>query len=356
MFSQQLPVSKNTKISVLTVGVADESHSLYGHTALRLKDTSIGYDLVYNFGIFDFRTPNFMLKFIKGDLQYFAAAYSFTDFEAAYHQENRSIYEQVLNLSLAQKTKIAANLYYKLAPENNLYTYKFIDRNCTTKVIDVLHESLGAICITKNNSKNETYRTVLFPYSSTHFWEQLGINCIFGKRVDEAATTLFLPFDLLDALKESKYQNQKLVNATTTLFKAERTPYFSFFDTIYFFCLLLVAIILIRKKALVLTYFAMLGLLGIFFIGVGFYSFHQEVLWNYNVLLFNPLYLFLIYFLIKKQAKRIKITSDLIRISLLIYLVFVLSKAHIWLVLPIIVTNFILLFRLKKQNLRTQTN
>jgi hypothetical protein len=100
----------------------------------------------------------------------------------------------------------------------------------------------------------------------------------------------------------------------------------------------------------------MLGLLGIFFIGVGFYSFHQEVLWNYNVLLFNPLYLFLIYFLIKNQAKGIKVTSDLIRISLLIYLVFVLSKAHIWLVLPIILTNFILLFRLKKQNLRTQTN
>jgi hypothetical protein len=45
--------------------------TLFGHTAVRI-DTEHFIDLVYNYGAFDFNTPNFVAKFIKGDLQYFA--------------------------------------------------------------------------------------------------------------------------------------------------------------------------------------------------------------------------------------------------------------------------------------------
>ena len=109
-YSQTYPITENTKISVLTVGTANESHSLYGHTALRIYDSKTNIDIVYNYGMFDFNTENFMLKFVKGDLQYYAAAYPYQDFEYNYHEENRSIYEQVLNISLSEKQQLFEKL------------------------------------------------------------------------------------------------------------------------------------------------------------------------------------------------------------------------------------------------------
>lgn len=131
------------EVSVLTVGTADESHSLYGHTALRVKNNTTQTDLVYNYGMFDFSTPNFVLRFVKGDMQYFAAAYPYADFEYTYRYENRSIYEQKIHLSNAQKKKLLMALENSIKGEEKFYTYKFIDRNCTTKVVDVINEAIG---------------------------------------------------------------------------------------------------------------------------------------------------------------------------------------------------------------------
>ena len=154
-FSQSL-VSDNTIVSILTVGTADASHSLYGHTALRIKDDNKNIDLVYNYGMFDFSTPNFMFKFVKGDLQYYAAAYPYDDFEYSYRVENRSIYEQVLNLSNAEKEALINKLDVSLSSDDKFYTYKFIDRNCTTKVIDVVNGVLEGKPIVKKNVDSKT--------------------------------------------------------------------------------------------------------------------------------------------------------------------------------------------------------
>jgi hypothetical protein len=77
----------------------NESYS-FGHTAIRISDPSQFIDLVYNYGAFDFNTPNFVAKFTKGDLQYFAVAHPYTDFINDYTYERRSVYEQELNIPL----------------------------------------------------------------------------------------------------------------------------------------------------------------------------------------------------------------------------------------------------------------
>ena len=109
-YSQQYKLSEYAQVSVITVGVADQVYELYGHTAIRIKDSKLGIDLVYNYGMFDFATENFMLKFAKGDLQYFAAAYPYEDFEYSYKQDNRSIFEQILNISTIEKQKLFEKL------------------------------------------------------------------------------------------------------------------------------------------------------------------------------------------------------------------------------------------------------
>jgi len=76
-FSQTYPLSPESKVSILTCGSGEQLHSIFGHTAIRIQEPSRNIDIVYNFGMFDFRTPNFYLKFVKGDMQYFVANSSF---------------------------------------------------------------------------------------------------------------------------------------------------------------------------------------------------------------------------------------------------------------------------------------
>lgn len=345
-FSQQSPISEKTAISILTVGTADESHSLYGHTALRIKDSISNIDIVYNYGMFDFKTENFVLKFAKGNLQYFAAAYPYADFEYSYRLDNRSIYEQVLNLSFKEKQLLFDKLNASLFSEDKFYTYKFIERNCTTKIIDIVNDVLENKPITKKNISSKTYRDVLNPYTDNHFYMQLGTNIIFGQKVDNQAKILFLPLDLYDNLKAISYKNKPLVTKTNIIFDANRTTTFSFLDSIYSLICFLLLCVFLNTKVTNSIYFLVLGIIGLLFSAIGLYSFHKELLWNYNVMLFNPLFIILVYFIIKNNIKWIKKLSILCIITLCVYTVYMFTKIHFINVLPIIVSTLILLFRL----------
>ncbi|MEO8516054.1 MAG: DUF4105 domain-containing protein [Flavobacterium sp.] len=345
-FSQQSPITDNTKVSILTVDVADEAHSLYGHTALRIQDSRMGLDLVYNYGMFDFRTENFVLKFVKGDLQYYAAAYPYADFEYSYMEDNRSIYEQVLNMSLTEKQQLFLKLNTSLSSQERYYTYKFIDRNCTTKVIDIVNDVLQNKPIVKRNIDSRSYRDVLFPYADNHFYEQLGIDIIFGKKVDNQATIMFLPLDLMDNLNKTVYNGKPLVSETKTLFKANRKNEFSFGNSIYSLIVVLLVFVILNKKTTNIIYFSLLGFVGLLFSCIGLYSSHSELLWNYNVLLFNPLLLFLVFFIMRNDTKWIKKISWICLSLIGIYTLYMFTKIHLLIVLPIVIATSILLLRL----------
>ena len=131
--AQLAPLSPKATVSVLTCATGNESYSLFGHTAVRIADPEQFLDVVYNYGAFDFSTPNFVAKFAKGDLQYFVVADSFSEFIGRYQYEGRSVYEQKLRLSLPLKQQLFDQLNKTLQSEERFYTYKFIDRNYLTK-------------------------------------------------------------------------------------------------------------------------------------------------------------------------------------------------------------------------------
>lgn len=346
LFSQTLLLSEQAEISILNCGLGDESYSLYGHTALRVKDKNQNLDLVFNYGTFDFNTSNFIFKFVKGDLQYFVSAYSYADFDYSYHYEQRSIYEQKLNLNQSQKQELFDKVYNSLYSEEKYYTYKFIDRNCTTMVIDKVNSTIKKNTIENIKPITKTYREVLYPYQKDHFFLNLGINIMFGTKVDQPSEKLFLPLDLITSLE----QNEILAQPKVTLYEAPKSNFTpSIFDSIYTIIIVLGLMVLARKNWLTNSYFFITGLFGIFFCLVGLYSFHEEVLWNYNALLFNPCYLLLFYFILKKQAQRIKLIAKLIFIMHLIYLAIMLNKIHLGLVAPFLVANMLLLFQILRK-------
>jgi Domain of unknown function (DUF4105) len=346
-FSQQTSITENTKVSILTVGLADDVSSIYGHTAIRIQDSRSGIDLVYNYGMFDFRTENFVLKFVKGDLQYYAGAYPYSDFEYSYQVANRSIYEQTLDISLAEKQQLFEKLNTSIFTQERFYTYKFIDRNCTTKVIDIVNSVLEKKPIVKKNIDDKTYRDVLYSYTEKQFYQRLGINIIFGEKVDQQETKIFLPLDLLENLKNISYKNKPLAAEMKVLYEAsKKETHFSFFDSIYSLIILLLVVVILNKKVITVIYFSILGIVGLLFFIVTFYSFHKEVLWNYNMLLFNPIYLVLVYFIIRNNEKWTKKIVISVLIALGLYTVYMLNKIHLLIVTPMILASAILLLRL----------
>ena len=345
-FSQSNSLTETSKVSIITCGTGNESYSLYGHTGIRIKDSLRGIDIVYNYGAFDFETPNFMLKFVKGDLQYFVTTNSYQDFEYSYKYENRSIYEQELDLSLEQKQKLFQNLNSSLFSEERFYTYKFIDRNCTTMVIDKINEILGEKIITSIKPITISYRDILYPYLENHYFEKLGINIIFGEKVDRSAETLFLPLELHKVLKSSEYNNKPLVCKNTTIFEAEKIKFkSSLLNSPFLIILLLTLIVFINNKKIISIYFTINALLGIFLCLVGFYSFHEEVLWNYNVLLFNPLLLLFVYSIYKQNSRTITIWGRVNLICIIAHLLLIINKVDLMLFLPFIIANFIIISR-----------
>jgi len=350
--AQSISLSKNAKVSIITCETGNESYSLFGHTAIRINDLENNLDIVYNYGAFDFATPNFVAKFSKGNLQYFVVANSFSDFMNQYSYEQRSVYEQELNIPSVYKQKLFDNLNTIISTDERFYTYKFIDKNCTTMVIDIVNKTLGYSVIVKKIDDEKTYRSVLYPYFDNFFYEQLGTSIIFGSKVDQIATKIFLPLELQKNLKVIQFNNHALCSDSKPLLDFNKIPTSSRWNNIYTYLLFLILIVIINNMKIDLIYLSIMGVLGLFFAYMGFYSLHQELTNNYNILLFNPLLLFLVYFNIKKNKKWILNLCFMNLILLIIYTIILLSKAHLIIVLPLVITSCVVLVKLILKNIQ----
>jgi hypothetical protein len=233
-----------------------------------------------------------------------------------------------------------------LLSDERLYQYKFIDNNCTSKVVDIINTTLKANVITKKVDTTQTYRAILFPYFDHHFYEKLGTSILFGTKVDQMGTKIFLPFELQKSLKLIQYQNQPLCKANKTILNFEEEIPTSWWNNSYTYLLLLLFVTLINKKSIDYIYLLTIGILGVLFVFLGFYSSHLELGYNYNILLFNPILLIVLYFWSSKNSKwTYKLTVFNI-FMLLVYCGVMISKIHLIIVLPVLITNLIILSRL----------
>lgn len=344
-FAQDIILSDKAKVSIITCDTGNESYSLFGHTAIRIVDSENSIDQVYNYGAFDFNTPNFVAKFAKGDLQYFAVVNKYSEFINQYIYEQRSVYEQELNIPTSFKQQLFDNLTAALASSESYYTYKFIDKNCTSMVVDVLNKTLGGNVITKKTDTDKTFRTILYPYFDNSFFEKLGTSIIFGKKVDELGTKIFLPLELKSSLSLTQFQNHPLSKKSETVLDYKNTPPTSWWNNYYFYLLILALIVILNNTMINRFYILMMGFLGIFFGFMGFYSMHQELAYNYNMLLFNPTLLLLFYLQNKKNKKWIINLAAFNILSLAVYFFILLNKAHLLIVLPLVIVSGIILVK-----------
>lgn len=340
-------LSKNTRVSVLTCGTGNEVYALFGHTAIRITDEATNLDIVYNYGAFDFATPNFVGKFAKGDLQYFATSEAFSDFVLQYQYEQRAIVEQELHMTDAQKQSLFDELNRVLVSNEGTYTYKFIDKNCTNMAVDLLNKTLGSNVISKRENLNFTYRETLFPFFDGHFFEKLGTSIIFGTKVDQQATLLFLPIELLQSLATTKISGKPLAEKAEVILAQpnQKTP-FSWWNNWVVYLGVLLAILILNKKIISLTFLTLVGFIGLFFVVAGFWSLHGELAYNYNALLLNPFLLLFVALSLNKKTELLKKLTYVLSACFALYFILMLNKIHFWIVLPLFVTIVIIVLRM----------
>jgi hypothetical protein len=219
---QAIPtLSDDAYVSVLTILPGSPLYSAFGHTAIRVRDDSLGIDLVYNFGTFDFNTDWFYFKFARGLLDYRLARNRFEDVLTAYTEEKRPIIEQRLDLDKGEIQSFVLRLETNYLPENRYYRYDFFFDNCSTRPRDVIENAVGRHTLGSKEPSESTFRELIEPYIVPRPWTDFGIDVALGSRTDRPATLrqrLFLPDELMAALDTTNIGSQPIVLVTDTLF------------------------------------------------------------------------------------------------------------------------------------------
>jgi len=311
VFSQQ---AKDTIVYLLTCGPGTETYSIYGHSALRIVIPDKRSDIVYNWGVFDFNTSNFAWKFAKGRLEYMVIAESTDAFLQMYLYEKRYVVSQKINMEPGEKAQLYRLINENLKPENSRYRYDFFYDDCSTRIRDLLEKSIGAKLLYPpvETEKLPTFRGMVGKYQNPYPWLQFGINLIMGSPGDKLAAyrdRMFLPLDLKKELSQAVVNRSgkmiPLLQNPEIIIDFEATVVKKNFliSPVVVFTLLLIIILIIsaRIKSLrannildliVFFIFSVLALLMIFF---NFFTDHQQMKWNLNILWLNPFILICIF-------------------------------------------------------------
>lgn len=295
-------------VSLLTCTPGEEVYSTFGHTAIRVIDPVNGKDLVYDFGVFSFKEPNFIGKFLRGSLKYHLSEKTYKRFKRSYVREKRGVIEQELLLSLSEKQNIYKALQENYLPENRYYLYDFLFDNCSTRVRDFLLNNNQVTKPTEPHKTEMTFRDYLNVYLVDKKWLSFGIDLLLGARVDQKVETtqdMFLPNTLSQQLSEVNFvengNTKPLLGPIQVILPtpppAQKTTFL--IQPVFVFTLLGLLSILLSGyspksgKVLLNIYFILLGIIGIVLVALWFGTMHYATKENWNLLWANPLYLFL---------------------------------------------------------------
>lgn len=315
-------LSEESKVSLVTCGPGEALYEAFGHTAIRVYDPVSGFDVVYNYGTFDFNQPNFYLNFVKGRLLYMLAANRYFNFVRAYEYYNRTVREQELNLTLEQRQRLIDKLLWNSLKENRDYLYDYFFDNCSTRPRDVILEAINAevqfdTSYLGDNRLSIRQLTDIY-IAEQQPWGDLGIDLCLGSIIDAPATAMqymYLPEELEKAFDNAFIVQEgtrvPLVKAKQVTFQAMEVANEELWfvpKTLFVALLLLSAVLLtiqrVRKKSarifegLLFMTTSFIGWNGLF---LWFITDHYSADYNWNILWALPTNAIFGFYLLKKN-------------------------------------------------------
>ncbi len=209
-------------VSLVTYYPGSEIYELFGHTEVRVTDSN-GLDAFFNYGVFDFNTPNFALRFASGETDYLCVAVP-AYMECSRFTPGRKAVEQRLNLTQDEARQVRRKLLRNIMPDSATYRYKYVSDNCATRPRDIIEGALGSRLHWPADSAKATCREVMAHYNRNYPWEQMGIDIALGYGIDTVLTArqrMFVPVLLMQAAAgatiDRNGHREPLVAATTVL-------------------------------------------------------------------------------------------------------------------------------------------
>jgi hypothetical protein len=186
-------------VTLLTMGQGDMVWEMFGHNAIWIRDPASGTDRVYNYGVFDFNSPGYWGRFLKGDWLYMLGVADIQQTIYQYQYFNRAVWGQQLNLTPAQKREVQAILETNALPRNREYLYDYYRDNCSTRIRDVLDRVIGGRlrAATADSMTGTTYRwhseRLIAADKASYFGLAGGLGPAADREIN-AWEEMFLPF------------------------------------------------------------------------------------------------------------------------------------------------------------------
>ena len=325
-----LPADMNgVHFYLITVDVGNKVWDNFGHTALRVIDENTNTDVVFNWGVFRINggPVSFSYNFFKGIMNYELGTQSPSQEFAMYRSQERSVWQDRINLTNPQKEILYRRLLWNMQPENIVYPYQYFFDNCTTRVRDYLNEALSNTIATQASSydlPSLTFRDQVKGHYESVALIGFSLDVLMNSNIEEPLSQwdeMFLPLKLRERLyqvesdvAEDGVRNKLLSDPQEVMLfappKVETDPY----QIASVGLLAPVLMLLLMLKKIRMSYFAthsqiglkfpsisyrLLGLLGIvtalfsgiygiLMLGSWFVSEHLDLHHNINLLLFWP--------------------------------------------------------------------
>ena len=376
------PTADGLQVYLLTFGEGELYWEKYGHNALWFRDTTRMIDAAYNWGTFNFTEPGFLRRLLVGNMQYWVEAYPGRDLITAYERLDRTVVVQRLNLTPAQAQKAYDFAVWNARDENKYYRYDYFRDNCSTRVRDVIDLAVGGglKTATANTVVPRSYRSETLRLVDDLKLTEFGIDVALGKPADKPLSvweSAFVPSRLRDAVRDVRVPGDGGVQVP--LMADERVLYESRMHAeradaprlslAYLGIGLLLASVLVftghagRRSPAVDTLFRvettvwalLTGLLGVIVLLAWLITDHVFWFFNRNLLLVNPLALFVAILVLpaiwrprfaRAAAICAVIVAMLSALALIVFAVPALRQDNLPLILLMLPPNFAIAYEL----------
>jgi hypothetical protein len=335
-FSVQSQSTDSIRFSLLTCAPGTEIYSLFGHTAIRYENYTRRIDVAFNYGMFSFNTPNFIFRFVAGETDYQLGITPYSYFEAEYAMRGSSVYQQVLNLTQSEKERLLTILENNYLPENRIYRYNYFYDNCTTRARDKIEECIEGKVVYPDSLSGKSYRSIVHEFTAGSPWDEFGIDLCLGAEADKEINKrqqMFSPFYMKyyasnAYIVDAGGTRRPLILDETKIVDVEPEEVQPGFILSPLMCgSLFLALCVVMawgqwKTQRIwwgwdIVLYGLQGLAGCIIAFLFFFSVHPTVGSNWLLILFNPIPLLYLPFMVYKAVKRKK---DYYHVGNMVYL------------------------------------
>ena len=328
-FSVQSQSTDSIRFSLLTCAPGTEIYSLFGHTAIRYENYTRRIDVAFNYGMFIFR-------FVAGETDYQLGITPYSYFEAEYAMRGSSVYQQVLNLTQSEKERLLTILENNYLPENRIYRYNYFYDNCTTRARDKIEECIEGKVVYPDSLSGKSYRSIVHEFTAGSPWDEFGIDLCLGAEADKEINKrqqMFSPFYMKyyasnAYIVDAGGTRRPLILDETKIVDVEPEEVQPGFILSPLMCgALFLALCVVMawgqwKTQRIwwgwdIVLYGLQGLAGCIIAFLFFFSVHPTVGSNWLLILFNPIPLLYLPFMVYKAVKRKK---DYYHVGNMVYL------------------------------------